>query len=138
MSFRISGGEKTKVLLASLFMKETNFLLIDEPTNHLDMNSRTIVSKYLKSKKGFILVSHDRLFLDTCVDHILSINKSNIEIQKGNFSSWWQNKIMQDNYELAENEKLKKELLSGYNPTILFVEHDKQFCENIATRFVYI
>lgn len=106
----LSNGEQTKVLLASLFLKDNNFLLIDEPTNHLDINARELVSKYLNSKNGFILVSHDRIFLDNCIDHILSINKTNIEIQKGNFSSWKKNKEMQDNFEIAENEKLKKEI----------------------------
>ncbi|MFX3641450.1 MAG: Lsa family ABC-F type ribosomal protection protein [Candidatus Pristimantibacillus sp.] len=106
----LSNGEQTKVLLATLFIKENSFLLIDEPTNHLDMNARKLVSDYLKSKSGFILVSHDRAFLDNCVDHILSINKTNIEIQKGNFSSWWENKMRQDNFELAENEKLRKDI----------------------------
>ncbi len=106
----LSNGEQTKVLLAALFLKENSFLLIDEPTNHLDMNARKIVSNYLNSKHGFILVSHDRAFLDNCIDHILSINKTNVEIQKGNFSSWWQNKEMQDNYERSENEKLLKDI----------------------------
>ncbi|HEX9059918.1 MAG TPA: ABC-F type ribosomal protection protein [Clostridia bacterium] len=108
--YTLSNGEQTKVLLAALFLKENSFLLIDEPTNHLDMNAREIVSRYLSSKHGFILVSHDRAFLDNCIDHILSINKTNIEIQKGNFSSWWENKEMQDNFELSENEKLKKDI----------------------------
>ena len=106
----LSNGEKTKVLLAVLFLKENSFLLIDEPTNHLDIAARSIVSRYLKSKSGFLLVSHDRAFLDGCIDHVLSINKTNIEIQSGNFSSWLVNKERQDNFELAENEKLKKEV----------------------------
>ncbi|NIK71670.1 Lsa family ABC-F type ribosomal protection protein [Paenibacillus sp. BK720] len=106
----LSNGEQTKVLLAALFLKEDSFLLIDEPTNHLDMNARKLVSQYLNSKSGFILVSHDRTFLDHCVDHILSINRTNIEIQKGNFSDWWENKERQDQYELAENDKLKKDI----------------------------
>lgn len=106
----LSNGEQTKVLLATLFIRENSFLLIDEPTNHLDMNARKLVSDYLNTKSGFILVSHDRSFLDNCVDHILSINKTNIEIQKGNFSSWWENKMRQDNFELAENEKLRKDI----------------------------
>ncbi|WP_340673862.1 Lsa family ABC-F type ribosomal protection protein [Brevibacillus agri] len=106
----LSNGEQTKVLLAALFLKENSFLLIDEPTNHLDMGARKLVSDYLQTKSGFILVSHDRAFLDNCVDHILSINKTNIEIQKGNFSTWWENKERQDNYELAENERLKKDI----------------------------
>lgn len=106
----LSYGEQTKVLLAALFLKENNFLLIDEPTNHLDTEAREILSNYLKRKKGFILVSHDRAFLDRCVDHILVINKTNIEIHKGNFSAWWKNKEFQDNFELAENEKMKKDI----------------------------
>ena len=106
----LSGGEQTKLQLAVLFSKENNFLLIDEPTNHLDIRGREIVSRYLHSKKGFILVSHDRSFLDGCVDHILSINKANIEVQRGNFSSWYENKLRQDAFEQAENEKLKKEI----------------------------
>lgn len=106
----LSKGEQTKVLLAILFLKENDFLLIDEPTNHLDAQSRIVVAKYLKNKNGFILVSHDRSFLDACVDHIISINKTNIEIQQGNFSSWWENKERQDNFELSENEKLKRSI----------------------------
>lgn len=106
----LSGGEKTKFQLAVLFLKESKFLLIDEPTNHLDAEGRETVAKYLSQKKGFILVSHDRAFLDKCADHIISINKTNIEIQKGNFSSWLLNKEQRDNFELTKNEKLKKDI----------------------------
>lgn len=106
----LSNGEQTKVMLAALFLKENSFLLIDEPTNHLDLPGRKIVGDYLKGKSGFILVSHDRFFLDDCVDHVLSINKTNIEIERGNFSSWFENKERKDNFEIAENEKLKKEI----------------------------
>ena len=106
----LSNGEQTKLQLAVLFSRENNFLLIDEPTNHLDIRGRELVSRYLSSKKGFILVSHDRAFLDGCVDHILSINKTNIEIRRGDFSTWWENKKLQDAFEQAENAKLKKEI----------------------------
>ena len=106
----LSNGEQTKTLLAGLFLRENSFLLIDEPTNHLDMAAREAVARYLNGKAGFILVSHDRAFLDSCIDHILSINRANIEVQSGNFSSWFHNKQMQDDYELAENEKLKKDI----------------------------
>lgn len=108
--YLLSNGERCKVMLAALFVKENNFLLIDEPTNHLDAEGRESVSQYLKKKRGYILVSHDRAFLDACVDHILSINKTNIDIQKGNFSSWWNNKQLQDQYELAENDRLKQDI----------------------------
>lgn len=66
----LSRGEQTKALLAALFCREGRFLLIDEPTNHLDAEGRRLVSRYLNRKKGFILVSHDRSFLDGCIDHV--------------------------------------------------------------------
>lgn len=106
----LSNGEQTKVMLAVLFSGENRFLLMDEPTNHLDMETRELVSDYLKHKKGFLLVSHDRTFLDKCIDHVLTINKTNIEVQQGSFSSWWENKRRQDEYELTENERLKKDI----------------------------
>lgn len=106
----LSNGERTKVLLAALFLGANRFLLIDEPTNHLDAEARAKVGEYLQRKKGFILVSHDRELLDHCVDHILSINRTNIEIQQGNFSSWWHNKQLQDEFEVSQNTKLKKEI----------------------------
>lgn len=108
--YTLSKGEQTKALLAAMFLKENSFLLIDEPTNHLDAEARKKLSNYLRKKKGFILISHDRFFLDNCIDHVLSINKTNIEIQKGDFSSWWENKKRQDGFELAENEKLRKDI----------------------------
>lgn len=108
--FTLSNGEQTKVLLAALFLNETHFLLIDEPTNHLDAAARKIVSAYLKRKKGFIVVSHDRYFLDGCVDHILAINQANIEVQCGNFSTWLANFERQQEFELAQNTKLKKSI----------------------------
>lgn len=105
----LSHGERTKVLLGVLFSRDNHFLLIDEPTNHLDMETRELVMDYLNHKKGFILVSHDRWFLDGCTDHTLAVNKSDIEVVKGSFSVWCENKKKQDAFELAENEKLKKE-----------------------------
>ena len=106
----LSGGEQIKILLISLFLKGNNFLLIDEPTNHLDSETKDSLIKYLNRKKGFILVSHDRIFLDKVVDHIISINNTNIDIQKGNFSSWQENKNRQDSFELSQNEKLNKDI----------------------------
>ena len=106
----LSFGERTKIMLASLFLKKNNFLLIDEPTNHLDMEGRDVLAEYLNTKNGFILVSHDRAFLDKCIDHVLSINKTNIEVQKGNFSSWYHNKMLNDNYETERNRQLKKDI----------------------------
>ncbi len=106
----LSNGERTKAMLALLFARENQFLLIDEPTNHLDWDSRKTLMEYLGRKKGFLLVSHDRMFLDGCVDHIMAINRQNITVTKGNFSAWWENKERQDAMEEARNEQLKKEI----------------------------
>ncbi|WP_107924419.1 Lsa family ABC-F type ribosomal protection protein [Lysinibacillus parviboronicapiens] len=106
----LSNGEQTKVLLAALFLTEGQFLLIDEPTNHLDTDARKMVSEYLRKKKGFILISHDRIFLDGCVDHILSINRANIEVQSGNYSSWRLNFDRQQEHEEATNQRLQKDI----------------------------
>lgn len=106
----LSHGERTKVLLAVLFAGDNYFLLIDEPTNHLDHESREIVKEYLRQKKGFILVSHDRDLLDACIDHVLVLNRHSIEVQSGNFSSWWLNKERLDHFHRDENEKHKSEI----------------------------
>lgn len=106
----LSFGEQTKVMLAILFSGENEFLLIDEPTNHLDKDTREVVKKYLALKKGFILVSHDRELLDACVDHVLVLNRKTIEVQSGDFSSWWENKQKKDAFAIDENEKHKKEI----------------------------
>ena len=106
----LSKGEQTKILLAILFTREDGFLLIDEPTNHLDMHGRKIVSEYLKSKKGFLLISHDRDFLDGCINHVISINRNSIDVQSGNFTSWYENKLMKDQFEISKNEKLRKDI----------------------------
>ena len=106
----LSPGEQTKVLLAVLFAGDNEFLMIDEPTNHLDHKARDIVREYLIGKKGFILVSHDRELLDACTDHVLVLNRKTIEVQSGNFSSWWENKQRRDQFAESENEKHKREI----------------------------
>lgn len=106
----LSFGERTKILLAVLFSGENDFLLIDEPTSHLDYVARESVKMYLASKKGFVLVSHDRDLLDSCIDHVLVLNRKTIEVQSGNFSSWWENKQRKDQFAIAEDEKHRKEI----------------------------
>ena len=106
----LSPGEQAKILLAVLFSGENDFLLIDEPTNHLDQNARESVKKYLTSKRGFILVSHDRDLLDACIDHVLVLNRKTIEVQSGTFSSWWENKRRKDQFAVTENEKHLREI----------------------------
>lgn len=107
----LSGGEKTKVLLALLFTDEQHFPLIDEPTNHLDVIGRQQVAEYLnKKKQGFIVVSHDRQFIDEVVDHLLVIEKSQLVIYQGNYSVYEEQKRRKDEFELAQNQKIKKEV----------------------------
>ena len=106
----LSNGEQTKVLLAALFGGEDRFLLIDEPTNHLDLRAREQVSSYLNKKKGFIVVSHDRSFLDGCIDHVLSLNRAGIEVCSGNCSSYLRNFAQQQERERRQNDKLQGEI----------------------------
>lgn len=106
----LSNGERTKALLAALFLREGRFPLIDEPTNHLDAHGREIVSAYLRRQRGFILVSHDRRFLDGCVDHILSLNRADVQVQSGNYSTWRENFDRRQQFEEAKNERLRKDV----------------------------
>ncbi|MGL4738517.1 MAG: ribosomal protection-like ABC-F family protein [Cellulosilyticaceae bacterium] len=106
----LSGGEKTRIMLLTLFLRKKQFILLDEPTNHLDEAGKDAVAQYLQKKKGFILVSHDREFLDRVIDHVLSINKKDITIEHGNYSSWKANKEKREQYELRTKERLEEEI----------------------------
>ncbi|QSX05118.1 ABC-F family ATP-binding cassette domain-containing protein [Sedimentibacter sp. zth1] len=108
----LSGGEKTKMLIISLFLRKNSFVLLDEPTNHLDIEGKQVVQNYLNHKKGFILVSHDCEFVDDVVDHIISINKSDITIEKGNYSTWIENKSKSELFEFKTKERLEREIKS--------------------------
>ena len=106
----LSGGEQTKALLAGLFLDDAAFPLIDEPTNHLDLAGREAVARYLSHKPGFILVSHDRTFLDAAIDHVLALNLSDIEVHSGNFSSWQENFTRREAHEKEQNARLQSEI----------------------------
>ncbi len=106
----LSHGERTLLMLCVLFAREGEFLLIDEPTNHLDGAARESVKTYLAAKKGFLLVSHDRDLIDAVVDHVLVLNRETVEVQAGNFSSWWENKERSDACAVSENEKHLREI----------------------------
>lgn len=111
----LSGGEKTKLQIIMLFLRKNvlqrdGLVLLDEPTNHLDRRGKEILRGYLQRKKGFIIVSHEREFLDAVTDHILSINKTSIGLEKGNFSSWEKNKEQREQFELRTRERLLQEV----------------------------
>ncbi len=106
----LSPGERVKLLLGALFLGPGGFLLIDEPTSHLDARGRRVVGEYLsQGGKGFLLVSHDRDFLDAATDHTLALNRSSAEILQGNYSVWEREKDRRDALELARKEKLTRE-----------------------------
>lgn len=106
----LSGGEKTRIMLLTLFLRKKAFVLLDEPTNHLDSEGKEAVVAYLQKKKGFIVVSHDRSFLDQVIDHVISINKKDITLEKGNYSSWKYNKDKKEEFELRTRERLEEEI----------------------------
>lgn len=106
----LSGGEQTKVLLALLFLEE-EYPLIDEPTNHLDSLARQQVISYLNQKnQGFIVISHNRHFLNETTDHTLAIEKSQLSLYQGNFATYEEEKQLRDAYEQSQNTKLTREI----------------------------
>ena len=106
----LSGGERTKLMLARLFSYDGIYPLIDEPTNHLDMTGREKVAEYLSTKEGFILISHDRSFLDKCTDHTMVITRTGIELVAASYSTWWENNEQRMESERARNSQLHKEI----------------------------
>jgi len=106
----LSGGERTKLMLAKLFASDGIYPLIDEPTNHLDLAGRDAVADYLASKQGFILISHDQNFMDRCTDHTLVITKTGIELTASTFSVWWENNEQKMKSESARNDQIVKEM----------------------------
>lgn len=109
----LSGGEKTRVSLAKLLLQEPDLLILDEPTNHLDLVSIEWLEEYLKKyNKAFLLVSHDRIFLDNVCSRIFEIENKKLYKYDGNFSSFIIQKEMILKGEIKryekEQEKIKK------------------------------
>jgi ATP-binding cassette subfamily F protein 3 len=125
---RLSGGERTRALLARLLLAEPDLLILDEPTNHLDIEAVEWLEGSLKQWDGAtLIVSHDRYFLDQVVDTIWEMTRSGFEIYHGNYSAYvmqrserWERR--REVYE-AEKERLEKDLdyikrnISGQNVT---------------------
>nr|WP_317412660.1 ATP-binding cassette domain-containing protein [uncultured Solibaculum sp.] len=106
----LSGGQQTKLQLACLFSLDAAWPLIDEPTNHLDAVGRQAVAQYLASKDGFVLISHDRAFLDASVDHMLILGRQKLEVLRGGYSTWEEEKRKRDRWEIDRNVQLQKEI----------------------------
>lgn len=85
----LSGGEKNKLVLASLTTLNPNLLVLDEPTNHLDMDSREALAQILNDYKGvLILISHDRRLLGQVTDHTLDVRRSGVVKYPGNYAQY--------------------------------------------------
>ncbi len=106
----MSGGEKTRVLLAKLLLQEPDILLMDEPTNHLDVNAIEWLEAYLKDYRGAVLiVSHDRFFLDETVTRVYEMANGRCTEYHGNYSDYAAAKqtqllIQQANYSAQQKE----------------------------------
>lgn len=107
----LSGGEQTKVLLAALFAQPGVFPLLDEPTNHLDTRGRQEVAAYLRAKQqGFIITSHDQAFLDRVIDHTLVIERHQLVLERGNYSTYFAQKKRSDQAAIATNDRLHADI----------------------------
>ncbi|WP_256467901.1 ABC-F family ATP-binding cassette domain-containing protein [Rummeliibacillus sp. G93] len=107
----LSGGEKTKVMLAQILLKQPNILLLDEPTNHLDLAAIEWLEDYLNYFKGTVLiVSHDRAFLNNVVNKILEIEDGEIWVSKGNYDQYVRNKEAKIAQQFAEYQEQQKKI----------------------------
>jgi ATP-binding cassette subfamily F protein 3 len=112
---QLSGGQRTRALLARLLLSSPDLLVLDEPTNHLDIAAVEWLESYLLAWEGAaLLVSHDRYFLDTVAQYIWEMDRTGWETYRGNYSAYLQQRqerwqLRQQRYE-AERERLEKEL----------------------------
>lgn len=87
---QISGGQKTKICLVGILLSDADYIILDEPTNNLDMKSLVWLENFIKnSKSGFLIVSHDRRFLDNVTSKVVELtDDKNINIERGNYSDY--------------------------------------------------
>ncbi len=106
----LSGGQKTKLMLAKMLLSKANLLLLDEPTNNLDIDSIEWLQNFLINYKGsYIVISHDRYFLDKVTAETFEIENKKLSIYKGNYSKYLElktekNKALSKSYEQKEKE----------------------------------
>ncbi len=104
----LSGGERTRLALCQLLLSPSNFLILDEPTNHLDIQSKDVLKKALQSYQGtFVVVSHDREFLDGLTNRIWDIENQGLKIHHFSLKEYLDYKM--NKFPSNENKKNKKE-----------------------------
>jgi ATP-binding cassette subfamily F protein uup len=104
----LSGGQRKKLALASILIDDADLLILDEPTNHLDIDMIEWLEEYLsKQKLSFLLVTHDRYFLDAVCDEIIEIDNQQSYVYRGNYSYFLNKKTEREEAEAAEIEKAK-------------------------------
>jgi len=107
----LSGGQKTKVYLARIALYDADVLLLDEPTNHLDLQGLRWLEEYLRRFKGaFVVISHDRFFLDKTVTEIIELEGGVIQNYGGNYSSFREQKQIQQDAHVHSYESQQKEI----------------------------
>ena len=108
--YKLSGGEKRRLYLCTVLMRNPNFLVLDEPTNDLDIITLQVLEEYLQNFKGcVIVVSHDRYFMDKVVDHLLVFKgQGDIRDFPGNYTHYRDWKDAKEQHE-KEQEKPKEE-----------------------------
>jgi ATP-binding cassette subfamily F protein 3 len=106
-----SGGWRVRLNLARTLMQPSDLLLLDEPTNHLDLDAIVWLADWIKSFKGaLILISHDREFLDECVNTIVHIHRQAIELYTGNYSQFEEVKALRLAEQAATFKKQQREI----------------------------